>query len=316
MRALRAGHRLPAGCAFIVGLLLLVAVAARAQVGGMLVAPTRIVFEGDETTAALTLVNRGQTAETYRVSFVQRRMRDDGGFEPLESGAGSGSEPGQGAVTSADESMFADAMIVFSPRAVTLEPGQQQTIRLQLRKPAALDGGEYRSHLLIRAVPDTGSDDVERLLGAPKGGQHGLALQMTPVYGLTLPVIVRHGALSAHVAIEEVASAASLGGEAKEGADKPSLSVHLARSGDRSVFGNVVVDVTDSNGFVETVGAVNGVAVYTPNRSRTVVVPLDMPERPLSPKAKLRVRYIDRESVEGAAVLAEMELDIEAVTGQ
>lgn len=298
MRALRAFHRSPAGCALIVGLLLMTAVAARAQVGGMLVAPTRIVFEGDVMSAALTLVNRGQTTETYRVSFVQRRMDEDGRFETATD-IPAGTPPGADSVLS---ERFADNLIAFSPRVATLAPGQQQTIRLQLRKQADLPAGEYRSHLLIQAVPETGSLDVERLLGAPAEQQSGLALQLTPVYGLTLPVIVRHGVLSAEVQIADI--------HADVTEDKPALFVRLLREGDRSVFGNVVIDLVEPNGRETNVGLVNGIAVYTPNTFRTVVVPLHMPDRGVTPEAQIRVRYIDREQAERAIVLAEAVVDV------
>src|SRR3546814_18747123 len=44
-------------------------------------------------------------------------------------------------------------MIVFSPRRVTLPPHQPQVVRVGVRVPARLPPGEYRAHMLFRAVP-------------------------------------------------------------------------------------------------------------------------------------------------------------------
>ena len=45
-------------------------------------------------------------------------------------------------------------MIAFSPRRVTLPPNQPQVIRVGVRVPEGMPPGEYRAHMLFRAVPD------------------------------------------------------------------------------------------------------------------------------------------------------------------
>ncbi|MFL5319107.1 MAG: molecular chaperone, partial [Myxococcaceae bacterium] len=125
------------------------------QAGGVQVLPTRVVFEGRERAAAITLVNNGQKAQTYRLSLVEMKMNDDGKLEPVPAGQ------------AVDHS--AAQYIRFSPRQVTLEPKTTQTVRLQLRLPAELARGEYRSHLMLRALPDV--DDAISMSGADSGMQ-------------------------------------------------------------------------------------------------------------------------------------------------
>ena len=107
--------------------------------GDLLVAPTRVVFEARRRSAEVTLVNIGTDTATYRISFVHQRMKPDGSLEAVDT-------PGPGEA-------FADDLVRFSPRQVTLEPRVAQTVRMQLRIPAGLTAGEYRSHLLFRAIP-------------------------------------------------------------------------------------------------------------------------------------------------------------------
>ena len=69
---------------------------------GLLVAPTRVVFEGRTRSAGITLVNRGDVAATYRISLRHFRMNEFGRLEAVE-------EPQPRELFSAD-------FIRFSPR--------------------------------------------------------------------------------------------------------------------------------------------------------------------------------------------------------
>jgi P pilus assembly chaperone PapD len=102
--------------------------------------PTRIVFDKNQRAAQVELINNGSKPASYRISLVNRRMTDAGQFEPADT-------PGEG-------EHFADGMLRYSPRQVTLQPGTAQTVRIMLRKPADLAEGEYRSHLLFDKLPE------------------------------------------------------------------------------------------------------------------------------------------------------------------
>lgn len=242
--------------AFLAVALLAIAVPAMpllAAPGDLLISPVRVVLEGRQRSAELTLVNRGEEAMTYRVEFENRRMLEDGRFE---------------AVAEAREGeLFADSMIRYAPRRITLEPGSPQTIRVLLRKPSDLAEGEYRSHLLFRAVPEASdSNSIESL--TDEGGQE-LSIRLIPVYGVTIPVIVRQGDLNAQVKIADAKVMPA------EGQKEPRLSILLERQGARSVYGNVAVRFAGSPEDEGLIGLIRGLAVYTPNKSRRVELPLD-----------------------------------------
>ena len=48
--------------------------------GDLIITPNRVVFEGRKLKEELNLVNTGKEIATYSVSFVQRRMHEDGSF--------------------------------------------------------------------------------------------------------------------------------------------------------------------------------------------------------------------------------------------
>ena len=87
----------------------------------------------------IILNNIGDEAATYRISVEFRRMTPDGRLDDV-------------ADANADEKA-AQEMILYAPRRVTLPPRQPQSIRIVGPRAAGLADGEYRVHLLFRAIP-------------------------------------------------------------------------------------------------------------------------------------------------------------------
>ena len=232
------------GAAALAAPLLVAATPASAGIGDLLVAPTRIVLDGRKG-AKIILNNIGEDTAVYRVSIEFRRMTEDGGLVDVN-------EP------TAEDKTAAD-MIVYAPRRVTLAPHQPQAIRIAARPPQGLPDGEYRVHLLFRAVPPP--TPVAPATGeAPKG----LRFQLTPVYGVTIPVIVRLGNLQATAGIANVHL------DTRNG--RPAVALDLSRSGQRSTFGEIRVL---RPGVKAPIALQKAVAVYREIGVRHVSVPID-----------------------------------------
>jgi hypothetical protein len=248
----------------------------------LLVAPTRVVFDARKRSAELNLSNIGGARATYRVSLVRMEMDENGGFKERAL------DPG----TEGLQTLFR-----FSPREVTLEPRESQTVRVQVRKPAELPAGEYRLHMVLRAVPTpapiTGPMEAPKASPAKADTPKGVSIRLTPVYGIAIPLIVRHGETSAKVAITE-----PVFGEARR-----SLRFHLERSGNQSVYGDLKATLIPTSGSPEVLAEATGLAVYTPNASRTVTMALPA-DRPLPVGSQIRITYA-LPSQEGGTLLAE-----------
>jgi P pilus assembly chaperone PapD len=212
--------------------------------GDLLVAPTRIVLDGRRGTEVI-LNNIGAEEATYRISLELRRMNDIGKLEDVTPEAANDSEKA------------ALEMIRFAPRRVTLPPNQPQSIRIGLQNTEALPDGEYRAHMLFRAIPKAPDPVAE---DAPA---NGLKINLIPVYGVTIPVIIRKGELKATAAIADARVASD-----NEGA---TLQFQLSRTGQRSVFGEVHVT---KPGVSEPVLVAKGLAVYPELAGRLVSLPL------------------------------------------
>jgi hypothetical protein len=77
----------------------------------------------------------------------------------------------------------------------------------------------------------------------------------------------------------------------KEENQPPALKIVLNREGNQSVYGDLSVDYTGTDGKQINVGLVKGIAVYTPNVLRRFTMPLNIPEGVELNKGKLLVRF-------------------------
>lgn len=230
----------------------------------LMVAPTRVVLAGAERSTELILVNKSDAQTAYRIDVENRRMRRDGALETATD-------------TRAGE-LFAADMIRFSPRRVILEPGARQSLRVSVTPPAGLAPGEYRSHLRLMAAPT----NVGTATAAPAedANDGSLSIQLIAVRSVTIPVIVRIGTLDATATVDNAALS-------REGDNM--LVVKLTRAGTRSTYGDLRLTIA---GEANPVYSVRGIAIYTPNTDRDVMLPL-----PADIRAKLighdvRIDYV------------------------
>lgn len=245
--------------------------------------PTRIVLEPNQRAAQLEIINNGSETATYRIALVNRRMNDTGSIQAVTD-----PRPGE---------LFADSLLRYSPRQVTLQPGAGQTVRVMVRKPGNLAEGEYRSHLLFSKQPDArpGSSAADA-----SNNEIGIVLQT--LIGVSIPVIVRHGQTAAELTIANPDLQYSADGT-------PVLNFQLARSGNESVYGDLAVTHTPANGPAQVLARANGLAVYVPNPSRQVAMKLALPDHSGLLDGTLRVTF--REQVkDGGKLLSEVMLSL------
>lgn len=249
----------------ILAFILLFPLFAEAQ-GDLLITPRRVVFEGNKQIEEITLANTGQDTAYYSISFLQYYMSEDGSFEEITE-----PKPGQ---------KFADPMLRYFPRSIELAPGESQVVRMQLRRLPNMEDGEYRSHLYFRAVPD------ERPLGeeAVQTDTTSIGIRLTPIFGISIPVIVRIGNLSASLSLSGLALE-------KTEDNRLVLKTVLNREGGISVYGDLTADYVAPGEKPVNVGLVRGIAVYTPNALRHFSLPLNIPEGVDFNKGKLVVRF-------------------------
>jgi hypothetical protein len=218
--------------------------------GDLLIYPKRLVFDGSKRSCDINLINNGSDTARYVISVIQIRMKEDGSFENI-------SLPDSG-------QYFADNNFRFFPRNVVLGPKEAQTVKVQLLQFTSLAEGEYRSHLYFRGqeqMKPMGLDKVRTDSGK-------ISISLIPVYGLSIPVIIRSGMSTTEINISSVHFR-------YEKENVPVLEMKLNRSGNMSVYGDISVVYISPEGKETRVAFIKGIAVYTPSASRNIRLALE-----------------------------------------
>lgn len=237
--------------------------------GGLVISPQLVELDSRQRSKVLTLANRGEETQTYRISVINYRMGPDGNLYPADTPTA-----GEG---------FATGLFRYAPRQITLEPGRPQTVRILYRRPANLGEGEYRSHLMFQQVPKA------RPATADQGNAAGLSIQIEPIFGITVPVIIRHGKLEANGELTDL-NMTNVNGNT-------GISMRIARSGRKSLRGDLVASVGG-----ESLARLNNVAVYLSTPYREVVLPLKPEEAKAAAGREILVEYRPRGDDDGRPI--------------
>lgn len=243
--------------------------------GDLLVAPTRVVIDNSGTTQVI-LNNIGAEPATYRVSLEVKRMNANGMLDDVA----------ESSFTAVDTATI--GMISYSPRRITLPPNQPQIIRLAIRPDPALPDGEYRVHMLFRAIPSAKAATTQ------VQAVEGLSIALTPIYGVTIPIILRKGEVQSTTAIANPHLITSNGSN--------SFAFTMSRKGNGSVYGDVIVT---KPGVAEPLLVARGIAAYPEVNERLVSIPIPS-ELATQLKGAVKVQLI-QPATDGAGTLAEVQ---------
>ncbi|MDA8134413.1 MAG: fimbria/pilus periplasmic chaperone [Desulfobacteraceae bacterium] len=232
----------------------------------VLMAPTRVVFEGRTRATTVKLINPNKTPQTYQISLISIRMDEYGArTEALEPN---------------EAELFARSMVQFSPKRATLAPQGWQTVRVMVRKPADLPEGEYRAQLKVSPVPGEKAPDSRE-------NTEKIAINIDIVFHVSIPIIIRHGKVDAAVA--------PLAPRLITRDQGHFLETRIERSGAASVFADVKAFFTplDRPGQRIPVGEVKGISIYAQNPDQTIYLPVK--DKNVLTRGKVDIEITNRE---------------------
>lgn len=253
--------------------------------GNLLVAPIRVVFEDGKQREDLNLSNIGQDTAVYLISFLHYQMIEDGSFKQLNDSVEL-------------PTPRADKYLRIFPRRVTLPPGESQIVRLQYRKQAGQEDGEYRSHLYFRA------DKNATPLGMRAVGEDStrLSVSITPIFGISIPIIIRTGNLDLGLSLSDVSLKAV-------NDSLYTLGVSINRTGLKSSYGSLEATFVPNKGEQIKVGIANGVGIYTELSKRVYNLPIRLSKGIKLQNGKIIIRYLTPKD-DGGKELAKIEYPI------
>ena len=229
------------------------------------ISETRIEFDERKRAHELVLMNRGSETEVYSLSLIEMTMDELGTVSEL---------------TEAYE-QSAKKMIRYSPRRVTLEPGEKQKVRVFAKRLRDIKDGEYRSHLrFIGSKQNDNENSIESILG-----ENEIRSNVTTRSAHIIPIIIREGVLSVSTSISDVFISN----------DNSMIDITMKRSGSRSAFNDISVSMYDkSEGGWKELSKLEGSAIYTTTSRRKLSMRL--PNVEYKPEDKVRVIITDNNS--------------------
>ncbi len=243
--------------------------------------PKRIVIDGRRSIANIGLYNKTVNAGDYEISIIDMAMTADGKLLGRDNGA-----------TDEDFARLnpAKPFLRYSPRRVTLNGSESQTIRMMARAGSDIAPGEYRSHFLAVSVPRDENAGFSIDQAANAAPADGIGVTIRPRFGISIPVIVRIGETTLDVDIADTAIVTDPGGTR-------SLRITLTRSGTRSAYGDIAVSAPSLD---EPLGLLKGIGIYTEVDARTVTVPFDTQGiAQLAPGTPLTITFTDDDADPG-----------------
>lgn len=217
----------------------------------MLISPTRVLMNDANRSTTMVLRNTSNGPRTYRLSWQDKRADENGGYTMI---------------TEDEEWPSAQGMVRLSPRQITVGPGENQTVRFSWRPPADLPSGEYRSHLLLRVIPDM--SEPTATLGT-EASEDGIGIRVAMQMSFSIPVVVRHNTDAPQVSINDVKAVPT------QNAKHLGLELTLNRAGNASSYGRVSVEMQrNADSPVEQIGEYKELSIFQEIDQRKITIPL------------------------------------------
>jgi fimbrial chaperone protein len=217
----------------------------------MLISPTRVLMDDTNRSTTLVLRNPSNGSRTYRLSWQDKRVDENGSYTMIKED---------------EEWPSAKGMVRLSPRQITVGPNENQTVRFNWRPPADLASGEYRSHLLLEVIPDISEPTATLGTEAPTDG---VGIQVFMQMSFSIPVVVRHNTDAPQVSIKDVKAVPFKDGK------HLALQLTFDRVGNASSFGRVSVEMQrNSKSPVEQIGEYGELSIFQEVGRRKITIPL------------------------------------------
>lgn len=222
----------------------LVPVTGAAAPAQLFIHPTLVMFSGTQRSATVHVVNQGNATGVFELSWVDLQMTTAGGLSPSQGTAPWSLQP------------FAR----YSPRRVTLRPGETQLVRIALRSGTEALDGEYYSHLRVVTL----EDDLESASGEAEAAD---SVTIEARTAIAIPVIWRNSDAEPDAVIESARFDTASG----------ALIVELRRAGELSTRGFLhVLGRADPGGASRPLADPMPVVIYPSTERRIVTVPMSV----------------------------------------
>ncbi len=156
-------------------------VAASATEASLFLTPQSLIFDDKSRSQSVHVVNRGNRTGVFAVRWIDHTMTEEGRLFTWK-------DPAQSPYS-------LQPYVRYSPRRVTLKPGESQLIRIALKKPIdQIPAGEYFSHLNVVTLNKNVEESIRHYESEQETGSTHKAssIQVIARTGISIPVVWRH----------------------------------------------------------------------------------------------------------------------------
>lgn len=214
----------------------------------LLIHPTLVMFEGNERSATITLTNRGDEIGTFETGWVDYTMTPQGGLLKMDDVAPWSVQP----------------YVRYSPRRVTLDPGESQVVKVALRRSNDAAPGEYYSHFRVLTLnsEDPTNNDTKAARELP---ENTTAVTIKTRTAIAIPIIWRNSQESSGATI----TSADFDRQTRK------LTVDVRRHGHLSVRGFLYAFVEAPDGTRRSLAEPVPLVIYPNLEGKTIDIPFD-----------------------------------------
>jgi fimbrial chaperone protein len=208
----------------------------------ILITPIRVVFGEKDRVQEVIIVNTANESRTYALSWVEMTQLDRLGYSLLDANE---------AATFARASDF----IRFTPRRITLQPGENQRVKLMLRRTSNSQNQDYRSHLKFTVIPNAVLQDNSN---EESNSAQGPSIKLNLFLNYSIPIIIKNESSAQNVTFSNLEFA-----QKPASSSKPALTFVLNKTSSGSSFGDITLlfKALNSKDFIP-VGYSNNVALH------------------------------------------------------
>ena len=211
----------------------------------LFVYPTLVMFDGNLSSAEVTIANRGDESSTFEIGWANMSMTPEGGLIRQEEEVPWSIQP----------------FLRYSPRRVTLGPFESQVVKIALRRDDTVPEGEYYSHMRVVTINSAAPDGEDG--GDPEvEAEPGVSIQARSA--IAIPVVWRNSRATPAASIESV----------EIDAESNAINAAVARPGLLSARGFLHVVDGGELGATKALAEPMPLILYPTVDRRTVSIPL------------------------------------------
>ena len=210
----------------------------------LLIHPTLVLLEGNDRSATINVTNRGDGDGIFEISWVDFAMTREGGLLRSDGLADWSIQP----------------YVRYSPRRISLAPGETQLVKIALRRQNELAEGEYYSHFRVLTVNPNEAEFSED----GEDTETQTSVRVAARTAMAIPIIWRNSAEEPAADIES----------AELNTDTGQLQVAVKRKGMVSVRGYLHVLGTTDDGIETELADPTHFVIYANLDVRTVKIDL------------------------------------------